>query len=588
MKKKISAWAVIQFCAPFSWKKIDLTERIIMVNSVLMLVAYSLLSMLSTIILKDIVNLMVLGDVAYYYVAAYCMSYFFAEVANNLKMFSFVYVEAKIQTKLSEMVFHHVLNLSMAYHLTRETGKVLRMIQRGSISVPQVIRTGLFYVFPIFLQLILVELYLVFTYDLLYALAIGVSVISYVLFTVVASEWRSKIQRNLNVSDSSFHSKATDALFNYETVKYNNAEDHETARCSSAFHEFRLSKVKMHKSLLVLHIGQEFLVLLGTAFCLIYVAFQILNSEKGIGDLILIQGFLSLIYAPLKNMGNYYESIKQAVIDSEGILLLMAQTSEIQDKANAIVLQECKGELLFEDVSFMYSSSLSPVVQHLNFIVQSGQTIGIVGATGSGKSTICKLIFRLYEATEGSIKVDGIDIRDLTQQSLRKSIGVVPQDCCLFNDTIAYNIGYAHSTSFEEIQWAANKAHIHELIESLPLKYQTIIGEKGLRLSGGERQRLAIARALLKSPKILCFDEATSALDTITEEMIQESIKELTKNTTSLIIAHRLKSVVHSHCIIVLDSGKIIEKGTHEKLLENNGKYYELWTQQGEVSKISH
>ena len=554
-----------------------------MLISLLMLVSYTFLSMLAAIILKNIVNLLVLGDVAYLYIIAYCSAYFLAECCNNAKMFSFIYVEAKIQTKLSEMVFKHVLELDMAYHLTRETGKVLRMIQRGSVSVPQVIRTGLFYVFPIFFQLILVEIYFVFTYDVIYGLVIGLTVMGYVIFTIVASEWRSRLQRGLNKSDSSFHSKATDALFNYETVKYNSAEVHETTRCSSAFHQYRLGKVLMHKSLLVMHIGQEFFVLLGTAFCLLFISYQILEGEKQIGDLVLIQGFMALIYTPLKNMSHYYENIKQALIDSEGILTLLEQKSEVQDRPGAITLLECKGRLTFNAVYFNYFASENLVANDVSFEVPQGKTLGIVGPTGSGKSTICKLIYRLYDITGGSICIDGMDIRDFTQTSLRQNIGIVPQDCCLFNDTIEYNIGYARSATLEQVKWAAAKAHIHDFIESMPDKYNTVIGEKGLRLSGGERQRIAIARALLKSPKILCFDEATSALDTITEEKIQENIKEITKDVTTVIIAHRLNSVVHSHKIIVLDLGRVVERGTHESLLNAKGKYAELWAQQSEV-----
>ena len=343
----------------------------------------------------------------------------------------------------------------------------------------------------------------------------------------------------------------------------------------------------MHKSLLVLHIGQEFFVVIGTSLCLLYISYQIIEGSKDIGDLILIQSFLILVYAPLKNMGAYYETIKQSLIDSEGIITLLDQQSDILDKPNAIVMKECIGKVNFENVCFKYQSSVEDVINNICFEIPAGKTLGIVGHTGSGKSTISKLMYRLYDVTSGEILIDGINIKELTINSFRKHIGVVPQDCCLFNDSIAYNIGYAQESTLDKIKWAANRAQIHDFIEGLPNGYDTIIGEKGIRLSGGEKQRVAIARALLKNPKILCFDEATSALDSITEDLIHESIKKITENTTTIIIAHRLCSVVHSHNIIVLDNGMIIERGNHAELLKLQGKYSELWNQQINDNKNS-
>lgn len=580
LKSKKTIWEVIKFCGPFSWKKIDMAERFIMLSSLMLLISYSILSMASTIILKDIVNYLVLGDMVYYYILGYCLCYFLAEASNNLKTFTFVYVEAKIQSKLAEAVFRHVLDLSMSYHLTRETGKVLRIIQRGSISVPQVLRTGLFYVFPIFLQLLLVEGYLIFFYDIFYALIIGTSVALYIVFTIITSEWRSVLQRNLNTSDSSFHSKATDALYNYETVKYCNAENQEAKRCSQAFQELRMGKVSMHKSLLVLHLGQETIVVIGNCICLSMIAYEIYYGNKELGDWILIQNFLSFVYTPLKNMGTYYETIKQAVIDSEGIIDLLEYEADVKDKLNAIDFSECKGRVEFFQVAFRYSPSLPLIVEDFSIEVPEGQTLGIVGKTGSGKSTLAKLLYRFYEPSSGKILIDGVDINDMTQESLRVNISIVPQDCSLFNDTIAYNIGYGQDCDINQIVWAAQKAQIHEFIKSLPKGYNTFVGEKGIRLSGGEKQRVAIARALLKNPKILVFDEATSALDVLTEDLIQENIKEISKNRTTLIIAHRLSSVVHADEIIVLEEGKVIESGRHEVLVRENGKYADMWKQQ--------
>ena len=284
-------------------------------------------------------------------------------------------------------------------------------------------------------------------------------------------------------------------------------------------------------------------------------------------------------------MGNYYETIKQALIDSEGIICLLEQKSDIQDKTDAVVLKECIGFVIFKNVGFRYSESTPLCIKNISFSIPAGTTIGIVGHTGSGKSTVSKLLYRLYDVNSGEILIDNINIKDFSQKSLRAQIGIVPQDCCLFNDTIGYNIGYGSNSTIDEIKWAANKAHIHDFIESLNDKYDTFIGEKGVRLSGGEKQRVAIARALLKNPKILCFDEATSALDTITEELIRENIKEISQNRTTIIIAHRLCSVVHAQNILVLENGTILESGTHETLLQLSGKYSSLWSQQQNDAK---
>ena len=578
--KSRSTTEIISFCAPFSWRNISWQDRMIFLASVFLLVCFSIFSIASSIILRDVINYLAQGDIAYYYIIAYCICYYLAECCNNLKSFCFIYVEAKIQTQLSALVFNHVLNLSMPYHLSRETGKVLKELQRGSISVPQVIRTGLFYVFPIILQLGLIEIYLFLKFDKIYTAVLFCSVVFYILFTIFTSEWRSKIQRTVNTSDSSFVSKATDALYNCETVKLNNGETHETSRCADAFSRFRLGKVSMHKSLLVLHMGQELIVTIGNFLCLGLLAYEIIQGHKLIGDFVMMQGFLALLYSPLKNMGTYYETIKQALIDSEGIMNLLSLQPCIKDDPCALTLQECSGSVSFQNVNFSYSPGLPQTLHSISFSLSSSNSLGIVGQTGSGKSTISKLLFRLYDVSSGQVLIDNIDIRKISQTSLRGQIAIVPQDCALFNETIAYNIGYACTSNIAHIEWAASKAKIHEFIVTLPQGYLTLVGEKGIRLSGGERQRVAIARALIRKPKIICFDEATSSLDSLTEEQIHESIKEISKTCTSVIIAHRLSSVTHCNEIIVIDKGRVGQRGTHSQLLQEDGVYKEMWRQQ--------
>lgn len=578
--KSRSTFEIISFCAPFSWKNISWQDRMIFSASVTLLICFSLFSIASSIILRDVINYLAQGDIAYYYIIAYCICYYLAECCNNLKSFCFIYVEAKIQTQLSALVFNHVLNLSMPYHLSRETGKVLKELQRGSISVPQVIRTGLFYVFPIILQLGLIEIYLFWKFDQVYTAVLFCSVIFYILFTILTSEWRSKIQRTVNTSDSSFVSKATDALYNCETVKLNNGEDHETSRCADAFSKFRLGKVSMHKSLLILHMGQEFIVTIGNFLCLGLLAYEIIEGQKLIGDFVMMQGFLALLYSPLKNMGTYYETIKQALIDSEGIMNLLSLQPCIKDDPSAINLKECSGSISFQNVNFTYSPDLPQTLHNISFSLSSSKSLGIVGQTGSGKSTISKLLFRLYDVTSGQVLIDNIDVRKISQSSLRSQISIVPQDCALFNETIAYNIGYACTCNMAHIEWAASMAKIHDFIMTLPQGYLTLVGEKGIRLSGGERQRVAIARALIRKPKIICFDEATSSLDSLTEEKIHESIREISKTCTSVIIAHRLSSVTHCNEIIVVDQGRVGQRGTHLELLQEDGVYRDMWKQQ--------
>lgn len=579
-KNSRSTLEIILFCAPFSWTRISCKDRFIVFSSLILLTLYSSLSIYSNILLKDLINHLSQGTVAYVFIISYCLCYFIAECCNNLKSFTFIYVEAKIQSQLSSIAFNHVLKLSLTYHLSRETGKVLKELQRGSISVPQVIRTGLFYVFPIFLQLFLIELYLTLSFDPVYPIILIFSVMFYIAFTIITSEWRSEIQRSVNTSDSSFVARATDALYNCETVKMNSAEDHETVRCSSAFSQFRMSKVTMYKSLIVLHIGQESLVTLGNFLCLGLLAYEVIEGKKLIGDFVMMQGFLTLLYSPLKTMGTYYETIKQALIDSEGIMNLLDFEEEIKEDKNSIVMGNCIGKVEFRNVEFRYCQNLPWVTSNVGFVVSPGGSLGVVGQTGSGKSTLSKLLYRLYDPTAGAILVDDYDIRLIKLSSLHSQIAIVPQDCALFNDTIAYNIGYACTSDINQIHWAAFKSQIHDFIISLPQGYNTIVGEKGLRLSGGEKQRIAIARALIRKPKILCFDEATSSLDSITEDQIHLSIQEISRNFTSIIIAHRLSSIVNCDQIIVMDSGLVIERGKHEELVEAGGKYSELWKQQ--------
>jgi len=488
---------------------------------------------------------------------------------------------------IATTVFEHILGLSFRFHLNRETGTVLRVLQRGSGSFSTILRTVLFSFFPVFLQLFIVTLYLGVEYAYYYSFIILGSVVIYCAFTFFTTEWRTKIQKKMNESDNKYNSKATDALINYETVKYFNAEIHETRRYSRSFEGYKRESIKMTASLVFLNIGQQVCITAGLTASLVIIAQKVANGDKDVGDFIMINTFIAQLYMPLNWLGSYYRMIKQALVDVESLYKMLHEQPEIEDSENPVRLEFTRGEIEFKDVSFSYGPDLPMILKTISFSVPAGKTVAIVGSSGAGKSTIVKLIYRFYEITEGSILIDGIDIRQITQNSLRNHIAIVPQDCSLFQDTISYNIGYGgvgdpdfdieDKRNLDKVYWAADKAQLNEFIDKQKDKYDTLVGERGLRLSGGEKQRVAIARAILKRPSVLCFDEATSALDSRTEREIQKSLDEISRNRTTLIIAHRLSTIMHADLILVLMNGSIVERGKHQELLLLGGEYAKLW-----------
>jgi len=477
----------------------------------------------------------------------------------------------------------------MKYHLSKKVGTVLRCLQRGASSFSQVLKTCLFSLLPVILQLLLISVYLLNQYAWYFSAIILTSVVMYVVFTFVTTEWRSRIQRQLNESDNRYTQLATDALINFETVKYFNAEFHESKRYFDSFQDYKKASIRMQSSLAFLNIGQEFCIRVGFFFCLLLVSLEIANGERQVGDFVLMLTFIQQIYSPLNNLGSYYRSIKQSFTDMEGVFDLLSQKEEIRDQPFAKKLLHCKGEIEFKDVRFSYLPEV-PVLKGISFKVEPGKTVGIVGKTGSGKSTLMKLLYRFYEVTSGSITIDSHELKDLTKESLRKQIGIVPQDCSLFNESLLYNVTYGgvafnnEKTTYKETrrmaEWAVQQAQLERLTEKLPESLETKVGERGMKLSGGEKQRVAIARAILKKPKILCFDEATSSLDSSTEEQILGAMKTASRNRTTFMIAHRLATIMHADLILVLKDGKIVERGTHQELISHKGEYWELWKQQ--------
>lgn len=504
-----------------------------------------------------------------------------ATLFSEGREYIFAPVAQSAQRAVATETFAHMHRLSLRYHLEKRTGRLTRIIERGVKSIDFLFRFLLFNIGPTFLQLGIVGVAFAVAYDWRFALIAVVIVITYVAFTIITTEWRLKFRRDMNRQDNEAAAKAVDSLLNYETVKYFSAEDFETTRYDGAMAGYMKAAIRSRTSLSTVNIGQSFLMNLGLVAVVLLAANGILaGDEISIGDITAVTLVLMQLYRPLNILGFAYREIKQALTDLENMFVLLDRTPEILDASNAKDLAGVTGGLEFEDVHFRYDPDRE-ILKGINFKIQSGQTVAIVGPTGAGKSTLSRILFRFYDIASGAVRIDGQNLRDLTQASVRKALGIVPQDTVLFNDTIGYNIGYAKPGATEaEIEQAAKDAQVHDFIAGLPLGYETMVGERGLKLSGGEKQRVAIARTLLKNPAILILDEATSALDSATERDIQAALDRIAKSRTTLVIAHRLTTIIGADQILVMEDGQIRERGTHEDLLRAGGLYAHLWAQQ--------
>ncbi|MDH0370199.1 ABC transporter ATP-binding protein/permease [Comamonas aquatica] len=477
--------------------------------------------------------------------------------------------------------FRHLHALSLRFHLERQTGGMTRDIERGVRSTESLVSYSLYSILPTLIEMLLVLGILAFTFDWGFAAITAVALLTYITFTVKLTEWRTQFRRAANVQDSAAHSKAVDALLNYETVKYFNNEDFEARRYDENLQELRRVRLKSQRSLSLLNGGQQLIIATALVAMLWRATQGVVAGEMTLGDFVMVNAFMIQLYIPLNFLGTLYREIKQSLADLSRMFVLMDQAREVADAPGAVPLQlQGQPELRFDDVQFAYDPA-RPILQGVSFTVPAGRTVAVVGASGAGKSTLARLLYRFYDVQAGRITIAGQDIRQVTQDSVRRAIGIVPQDTVLFNDTVAYNIAYGRPGATQaEVEAAARAARIHDFIQSTPQGYATKVGERGLKLSGGEKQRVAIARTLLKNPPILIFDEATSALDSHTERAIQQELASAAQGKTTLVIAHRLSTVVDAHEILVMDAGRIVERGTHAALLAQGGRYAQMWALQ--------
>jgi len=574
--------------APYLWPEGQSWVKRRVVLALMALVLGKVISILIPFLYKGAVDSLAgeRGDAALLAIGAIgvTVAYGVARLASvgfgELRDAIFVRVGQRALRQLALETFTHIHALSLRYHITRKTGGLSRIIERGVKGVDFLLRFMLFSVGPLILELAMVAIIFAVVFDVWYMAVVVVTIWAYVTFTFKVTEWRVKIRRQMNDQDTDANQKAIDSLLNYETVKYFGAEAREAQRYDAAMQGYEGAAVKTGQSLAVLNFGQSLIITTGLVIVMVMAAMGVQSGALTVGDFVMVNAYMMQITMPLGFLGTVYREIRQALVDMGEMFDLLGQPAEVTDKPGAPALKVAGATLELDGVMFGYDAT-RPILKGVSLTVPAGQTVAIVGPSGSGKSTIGRLLFRFYDVTGGAIRIDGQDLRDVTQQSVHDAIGVVPQDTVLFNDTVYYNIAYGRpSASRAEVEAAARGAKIHDFIVSLPEGYETTVGERGLKLSGGEKQRVGIARTLLKNPPILLLDEATSALDTQTERDIQDSLRAMGEGRTVITIAHRLSTIADADRIVVLEAGQIVEQGKHDDLLAAGGRYAAMWARQ--------
>jgi ATP-binding cassette subfamily B protein len=585
-QERQSGFLVLRKVAPYLWPADMPWVKRRVVWAMIALFVSKLVSVVTPLFYRDAVDalanegvpMVALGAIGL--TVAYGVARLMTVGFQQLRDAIFARVGQRALRMLALETFEHIHRLSMRYHITRKTGGLSRIIERGVKGVEFLLRFLLFSIGPLILELIMIGVILTILFDWTYLLVVAVTIGFYVWFTFSVTEWRVRQRREMNAADTDANQKAVDSLLNYETVKYFGAEAREAARYDGAMASYEDAAIKTSLSLAFLNFGQSVIITAGLVAVMVMAAIGVQNGTLTVGDFVMVNAYMVQITIPLNFLGTVYREIRQALVDMGQMFGLLEQPAEISDKEGAPDLKVTGGKVTLENVHFGYDPERT-ILNGVTLEAKPGETVAIVGSTGSGKSTIGRLLFRFYDVGDGALKIDGQDLRDVTQLSLHRAIGVVPQDTVLFNDTIGYNIGYGREGATQaDIEDAARDAQIHDFIVSLPDGYNTTVGERGLKLSGGEKQRVGIARTLLKDPPILLLDEATSALDSETEHDIQDALRRAGQGRTVLTIAHRLSTIAEADQIVVLEKGEIVEQGTHDDLLTRDGRYAQLWHRQ--------